>query len=69
MKIAILQTGKTNPAMSAKFRDYPTLFTGMFASDPRAAQHSFAPYRSSMAKCRSVDAYDAIYHRVKTRRL
>ena len=40
MKIAILQTGKTNPAMPANFQDYPTLFTGMFASDPRAEEDS-----------------------------
>ena len=42
MKIAILQTGKTNPAMPSRFQDYPALFTKMFASDPRAAKHSFA---------------------------
>ena len=37
MKIAILQTGKTNPLMPDKFQDYPALFTDMFASDPRTA--------------------------------
>ena len=42
MKIAILQTGKTNPLMPDRFQDYPALFTDMFASDPRTAQHSFA---------------------------
>ena len=41
MKIAILQTGKTNPAMSDRFQDYPALFNNMFANDPRATLHSF----------------------------
>jgi GMP synthase-like glutamine amidotransferase len=60
MKIAILQTGKTNPAMPARFQDYPALFTGMFASDPRAAQHSFAAVPVVDGEMPpSVDSYDA----------
>ena len=60
MKIAILQTGTTNPAMPSSFQDYPALFTDMFASDPRATQHSFAPvavFDGDMPLF--VDAYDA----------
>ena len=60
MKIAILQTGTTNPAMPSSFQDYPALFTDMFASDPRATQHSFAPvavFDGDMPPF--VDAYDA----------
>ena len=60
MKIAILQTGTTNPAMPSRFQDYPALFTDMFSSDPRATQHSFAPvavFDGDMPPV--VDAYDA----------
>lgn len=60
MKIAILQTGKTNPAMPKKFQDYPALFTDMFASDTRSSQHSLTAVPVvDGAMPESVDAFDA----------
>lgn len=42
MKIAILETGRTNEAMTPKFGHYPDLFLSFFETDPRFADFSFA---------------------------
>ena len=60
MRIAILQTGHTNPAMDNKYKDYPALFTDMFSNDCRATQHSFTAVAVVDGKMPPTpDTYDA----------
>ncbi len=60
MRIAILQTGKTNPAMPPEFQDYPSLFSDMFATDPRSARHELVPVAVVDGEMpTAVDEYDA----------
>ena len=60
MEIAILQTGKTNPAMPETFQDYPALLTTLFANDPRATMYSFTPVPIVDGEVLpSFDAFDA----------
>tara|TARA_B100000575_G_scaffold247603_1_gene213127 strand:+ start:431 stop:1159 length:729 start_codon:yes stop_codon:yes gene_type:complete len=60
MKIAILRTGETNPAMPNNFPDYPSLFINMFANDPRTKSHSFTTVSVVDGEMPlSFDAYDA----------
>lgn len=42
MKIAILEAGRTNAAMTPQFGHYPDLFLTFFKSDPRFADFEFA---------------------------
>ena len=60
MHIAILQTGKTNPAMPPEHQDYPALFSAMFADDPRIQNHQLTavPVVDGIIPD-SVDAFDA----------
>ena len=42
MHIAILEAGRTNPDMPAKFRDYPDMFETLFAHQPKSADFRFS---------------------------
>ena len=42
MHIAILETGRTNPDMPAKFHDYPDMFETLFADQPNNANFHFS---------------------------
>jgi GMP synthase-like glutamine amidotransferase len=42
MHIAILEAGRTNPDMPAKFHDYPNMFETLFADQPNSADFCFS---------------------------
>ena len=42
MHIAILEAGRTNPDMPAKFRDYPDMFETLFAHQSNSADFRFS---------------------------
>ena len=42
MHIAILEAGRTNPEMPAKFHDYPDMFETLFANQPNRADFHFS---------------------------
>ena len=42
MHIAILEAGRTNPDMPAKFHDYPNMFETLFADQPNSVDFCFS---------------------------
>ena len=59
MHIAILEAGRTNPDMPAKFHDYPDMFETLFADQPNSANFRFSivPVIDDVFP-QSVDDYD-----------
>ena len=59
MHIAILEAGRTNPDMPAKFHDYPDMFETLFADQPNSADFRFSivPVIDDVFP-QSVDDYD-----------